>query len=463
MSAALDEPALAALLCSELLTVAELKTLCQSRGFPLAGVGKDAIAKSASARFLEPLGVAAAMAALEPHWLKVLHLVAAAAEPVSLRVVGRAIDPALRGVYTRFDFRALWREVTTGLLAHGVALAVDRADTHGDKSRFARLHLVLPSSFARCLPPFPVEVHGVQGAGKRGDLDDVLSRAVDLFIGAKPRAGADALATQIAARLTLKAGVLSLSDVDLPDAVRIAQLAQTLFQTSLPTPETAPVTFGALALQLLGSLAPATACTADALTDALVELGFELKPPAIRSFLDDGVAAGFVLRFDRSHHDPLFRLSPAAPASTRETLELAASAKGARVVPAASGLGPLLQAASVAHASVADGAIVLEPDPVRLGRGWHRCAPSVRASLVAVSRAFRDAADLVERRGGQVVVHQGLSLLRIEDAGLYALLGQRFADAVRPIDGRHLACLAGRLDEVLALARKEGYVARRTP
>ena len=128
-----------------------------------------------------------------------------------------------------------------------------------------------------------------------------------------------------------------------------------------------------------------------------------------------------------------------------------------------SGLGPLLQAASVAHVSIAEGGIVLDPDPVRLGRAWHLCGPSVRASLVAASRAFRDAAELVERRGGQVVVHQGLSLLRIEDAGLFALFGQRFAEAVRPIDGRYLACLSGRLDEVLALARKEGYVARRLP
>lgn len=44
-----------------------------------------------------------------------------------------------------------------------------------------------------------------------------------------------------------------------------------------------------------------------------------------------------------------------------------------------------------------------------------------------------------------------------------ALIGQRLADATRAIDGRHVACLAGRLDEVLALARKEGFAARRSP
>lgn len=463
MTAALDEPALAALLCSELLTAAELKTLCQSRGFPLAGVGKDALAKSSSARFLEPVGVVEAMAALEPRWLKVLHLVAAAAEPVSLRVVARAINPAMRSMYERFDFRSLWREASNGLLSRGVALAVERADEHGDKSRFARFHLVFPSTFARFLPPFPVEVHSVQGAAHKGDLDDILARAVGLFAGAKPRAGADALASQIAATISLKAGVLSLSGVDQPDGARIAQHAYTLFQTGLPTPRTATVPTGSVAVHILGSLATATACTADSLTDALSELGFEVKPPDVRSFLDDGVAAGFVLRFDRPRRDPIFRLPSSAPATTRGTLGLATSPKGARVIPAESGIGPLLQAASVARVSVADGAIVMEPDPVRLGRAWHLCAPTVRASLVAASRAFRDAAELVESRGGQVVVHQGLSLLRIEDAGLYALLEHRFADAVRPVDGRYLACLAGRLDEVLAMARKEGYVARRSP
>jgi hypothetical protein len=149
--------------------------------------------------------------------------------------------------------------------------------------------------------------------------------------------------------------------------------------------------------------------------------------------------------------------------ASRTTLQLTATAKGVAVAPAGSGLVPVLQAASVARAAIADGAIVLAPDPVRLGRGWHELPPSVQADLVAASPAFRDAAARVERRRGQVIVHEGLTLLRIEDAKLMALIGQRFADATRVIDGRHVACLAGRLGEVLALARKEGYAARRSP
>lgn len=456
----LREIALTRLLCTELLTAAELKALCQTRGFPTTGTSKDALAEAAAARFLEPAGVARAMAALEPRWLRALHVIAAADKPVPLLALLFTLTPARSRV--RIDMRAFWREVTAGLLAHGVALAVDSNASSGNRSRYDRLSLVLPESFVAQLPPFPIAATAVAGAGVQGDLDEMLTAALTHFVRGDPR-GADTVTLRIAAMLHIKQAHLHLEGVDRPDAAQVAQCVRAVHRGSLEDARGIDDDPGAFALHILTHLPPETACDAGALADALTEIALRPAPGPLTAFLDGGARAGVLTRFDRAKQPPLYRAAASPPAPSRMTLQLTATAKGVAVAPAGSGLLPVLQAASVARASIADGAIVFEPDPVRLGRGWHELAPSVQADLVAASPAFRDAAERVERRRGQVIVHEGLALLRVEDAKLMALIGQRLADATRAIDGRHVACLAGRLDEVLALARKEGFAARRSP
>jgi hypothetical protein len=128
MRSADSETSLAAQLCGDLLSVTELKQLCLSRGFPAAGLSRDELAAGAAARFLDPIGVAEAMAGLEPLWLKALHLVAASEEPLPLRSLSRLISPAEKE--WDIDWRAFWRRVTSGLLSKGVALAVDGEAPH---------------------------------------------------------------------------------------------------------------------------------------------------------------------------------------------------------------------------------------------------------------------------------------------------------------------------------------------
>ncbi len=462
MTSTLNEAALAASLCADLLTAPELETLCKTRGFPVVGGGKAALAKAAAARFLEPGGVPEAMATLDPRWLAALHLVASADGPVSPSTLARVVD-ANRDRYSMEDDRASWRKTTAGLLSRGVALAVDGPASSGGSSRFSRLGVVLPSAFARFLPPFPIEAPAVSTKGAQGDLDAVFSGALELRTQGKPHTTTSSLASRIAAKVSLEKEVLSISSVTRPDAEHLARFAFGLFRSSLGADKGTEVSSGPAALQILGSLATGTACSAAALTDALEGIGFTVKLPAVQTFLDEGVAAGFLLRFDRPRRDALFRRPPSMPLPSRDTLQLAASPKGVKVVSSASGMAPLLQAATVGRVSIVGDDFVLEPDPVRFGRAWLDLPLALRESLVAASRAFRDAAEIVGRNAGKVIVHRRLTLLRVEDAGLVALLRQRFADAVRPLDDRYLACLAGRIDEVLSLCRKEGYVTRRLP
>ena len=464
MTESCDESLLATLLCTQILTASQIRTLCQSRGFPLTGGAKDVVARAVAGRLLKPAGVAQAMTALDPAWLRVLRVVAAADEPVSLRTVARALG-RLGGRYVHLDYRALWSEVVTGLASRGVVLVLDAAAAKWETSRYARYHIVLPRSFAHLLPPMTLETEPVAGNGCQGDLDDLLAGAIEvLTAGDRPRAAAATLVACVAARLSLKDGLLRVVDLETPDGPRLARFARDLWTANLGVKgqEVSEVRPGPLAVQILGSLASGAGCSAEALATVLDEVGYGVKTSTLEAFLEDGVVAGFLVRFDRAGAAPLFRVAAAPPVvAARDALRLEQTAAGTRIVPEGTGLLPLLQAATVAHVALADGAFVLEPDPVRLGRSWHALPESVRNALTAGSRAFRDAAEQVERRAGQVVVHRGLAVLRVEDAGLHALLVQRLGECVRALDARHLACLVGRLAEVLALTRKEGYVARR--
>ncbi len=468
MSRSLDESVLVKQLCSGILTAAQLKTLCQSRGFPITGAGKDVLAEAAVARFLEPMGVSAAMTALDPTWQRVLHVVAVADEPMSLntlaRLLGRVKQPD-----EHVDYRAFWNEVVEGMVSRGVVLVEDAPSVSWEKSRFARFHLVLPARFAHFLPPYALPSEPVGHKAQRGDLDDVLSDAIDVLAGdARVHALSTPMASRVAKRLLLKDGRLSFANLDSPDGARIARAVRDLWVASFVSGDrknNAEILPGPMTVQILESLGPDKGVCIEALTAALTGLGLKVKSPEVGTFLEDGVTAGFLVRLGRRNSVPLYGISKTPAVSTRDALSLTTSTVGTLSVAgeAGTGLVPLLQAATVARITLKDGALVLEPDLVRTGRAWLDLPELLRTTLTVASPAFRDAAALVEKRAGQVVVHRGLTVLRVEDAGLHALLVQRMGEFVRPLGGRHVAFTEGRLAEVLAFTRKEGYVARRQP
>ncbi len=465
MSKSVDESLLVKQLCSGVLTATQLKTLCRSRGFPITGAGKDVVAQAAVARFLETMGVSAAMAALDPTWQRVLHIVAAADDAVSLNTIFHSLG-RVRRPNELVDYRAIWNEVVEGLVSRGVVLVEDAPSVSWEKSRFARFHLVLPKGFMRFLPPYALPAEPVGQKAQRGDLDDVLSNAIKILAGdARVHALATPVASRVAKRLLLKDGKLSFASLDSPDGTRIADVVRDLWVASFEfvDAKNASILPGAMTVQILESLGPDKGVCIEALTAALTGLGLKVKALEVESFLEDGVTAGFLVRLGKRGAAPLYGIAKAPAVPTRETLCLTTSAVGTLLVPDESGFVPLLQAATVARITLKDGALVLEPDPVRFGRAWLDLSEFVRTALTEGSPAFRDAAALVEKRAGQVVVHRGLTVLRVEDAGLHALLVQRMGECVRPLDGRHVACIAERLAEVLAFTRKEGYVARRQP
>jgi len=219
-----------------------------------------------------------------------------------------------------------------------------------------------------------------------------------------------------------------------------------------------------MARHILSHIPKGQGCAPAALAKALDTLGIEVKEPAVASFCEEGAAAGLLVRSKNPRGTALYGVPDAAgaPSTPPETLTVKPQQGGVQVDLEKSSLLAILAAAALSCASVKDGQLVLEPDLVRMGRVDLAQSEVVR-SLRSASPAFDAAAKTVLERRGQVIVHRGLTVLRVEDVGLRALILRKFGSAVRELDGGYVAVLSSHLDEILALTKREGFAARRLP
>ncbi len=467
MTGAADEERLVEKLCVETLAASDLKGICRARGFPVVGGSKRALGEGVAARFLDPTGVPEAMASLSGPSLAALHLVAASEEPVPLAALAPLLEPEREPCDV--GLRALWQKVAAGLLAKGVLLADEEGALGvGEKSRFARFRLVLPETFRAFLPPFPVAAEPLEGEGERGSAREILAESLASFVSgrAADRKKAEGLPGRIACAFGIEEGALGLRGLDRPSAGSLRRWLSARWEEGLRgqdrTPR--PVAAGRAARHVLGHLPPRQGGTAEALANALGALGIGVEASAVAAFCGEGTAAGLVRRFPRPRGEPLYVVAepPEETPEGEDGLVAFAQGSGVRVEERPSPLLSLLEAARVSRARVLDGALLLEPDLGRMGRAWSELSEGrTMAALRAASPAVEEAARAVEARRGQVRVHRGLAVLRLEDAGLRAAVRTRFPGAVLEIEGAYLAVLRGSLEGVLAFARKEGYLPRR--
>jgi len=462
-------------LCGELLSASDLKAIGRARGFPVVGGPREKLAEAVSARFLDPLGLAEAMGSLGGPALAALHLVAAAEEPLPLGALHPVFDA--EGDPYEIDYRTLWRRVSADLLAKGVLLADDEEYqwSSRERSRFARFRLLLPEGFRPFLPPFPVPTEPCQGKGEGGSSREFLAGALAAFAAlgtpkeaAKKGAERGPLPARVARAFRIEDGVLGLRGFEGSNPVRLLRWLTACWGEGLPQRDElahAPPA-GRVARHALGHLPPGRGCTPQALSQALASVGLRVKPSTVSSFCEEGTMAGLVRRYPRGAGEALYRLEEAVEPPHAEEAHLVVRPErgGVRVDGRASDLLLVLDASRASRAQVVDGALLLEPDVVRMGRAWGEIGKSAAmATLRAASRAFEEAAGTLEGRRGQVTVHRGLTVLRVDDVGLRAAVRSRFAGSVREVAGEYLAVLRASAEDVLAFARKEGFVARRVP
>ncbi len=478
--------------CHE-LAARDLKAICRHRGFHLPAGKKADLVAALAPRLLEPTGAAKALEGLAEPWLRALHVIALAEEPPDLDQLATVFSP---GAYQVLEPRKLFRQLADGLLQRGVVLC--RRDW-GEGLSALTFHL--PEVHRQHLPPFPVstivlglpEGEQMDTGASSGRFADFCRQALRAAAGG--RAGsATGLLGRVRGQLSIKDGRVLWGSSEIPDlrwlyrAVRREWTGGEKRPLSLPpggfrvaTAAEARRSFRRedrrLALRtashVLAHLPPGEGVTVADLAKALARLSCRLPEPELHRFCEDGRQAGLLLRRgtargDRSaggalEQDPCFRALPEASVlADQATFAFRGEAGGVRVDLEASAVAPLLELAAVSRARKARGELLLRPDLVRLGRAapWLDSFPALGEARAACA-AFDQAVRQVEKRHGEIVLHDGLLVLRIDDLGLRTLLLHRLGDALRELGGAYLAAPRGLAKKIEKLVRKEGFAARR--
>ena len=436
--------------CRRFLTAPQLKALCRARGFPTPTGGKEDVAVAVAARFLSPAGVGEVMRALPAPWLTVLHAVAMAGKPPSLRDLLSVLKP---GAYSwDVNFRSLFSGVAKNLLTRGVALVDDSSEWEfRGGSRYEHLALVIPGEFRPLLPPFPVSTALLPASRTLVHKTTAARKALCIAIGrtadhAKKKGD---IVHRTAAAVLLKDGRLRMGGRALSDP---APLLWRLRREWIGEKK-GHVAAHKVAIHVLSHLPDGEGVTVADLTEAVGRLGRPSEDEDIGRFLVEGAAAGLLASGD-GEAGPLYRLEREAAEEGAGELVFSLDPEGVFVDLEASGLGVFLRVAAVSVVSFREGRIHLSPDPVALAREGG-------APVLAKSKAFAKAMAEIERLRGRTFLHVGLAVLRVDEPILLASITHGAADSVRPLGGPWLAVLPGAEKGVLALAKRDGFAIRR--
>ncbi len=452
-----DLETLAEQTCRQFLTARDLAAICRHRGFNPPAGGKAALAAYLAPRLLSPVGAAEALASLEEPGLLLLHAIALAAQPLGLDELHAVVRPG--GSARSIDRPDLFRSIAGVLLDRGIALVGERDSASlAAGSRLAQIAFHLPEVHRPLLPPFPVAARPLRaavdpGAARRFVLE-VLRRAL---ARAAPRdsSDADGIQARLAAIVSFADGTLRFGGAAMQDAESVlrrlhAEWIRGEAKTGRP--------HFAAAAHILAHLPPGTGLTPDDLRAALARLGRKTSEADLARFCRDGTDARLLL-----HEDGCYRAVPVdAFAVADGPLAFRADDQGVEVDLAESGLGALLELASVSRAAPAGDRLRLVPDPVLLGRAADRldglaALRSVREASSAYERAARDAVG----KHGKLLLHEGLLVIRVDDLGLHTLLAHELGAGARTLGGRHLAVPRGLALRVEKLVRREGFSPRR--
>ncbi len=458
-----DYERLAELTCGKFMTAAQLKTLCRSRGFPIPSGPKDALVTAVSVRLLSTTGAAEAMAALPEEWQVALHALAFAESPLGLGDLHAVLFP--KRDRWNVDYRRLFSKVADGLLTSGVVLVLDgHLRAYPGQSRYARIAFDIPDPLRPFLPPFPVPTAPMR-EGRSGDGPGAFAKAAlarSARLTALEMTPGDDLLDRVATSISFRDGTLGLGGRPLAETGRLLARIREAWASGESGKGVAEDQSAArrAAAHVLAHLPPGEGVTRSALGRAVKRLGCSPKLDWDKAFLAEGVEAGLLL--EDGGPKPLYRAAPDPEEPGGGPLSFLPTEHGIRVEVGACGLGALLEIASLSNVRPRAASILLEPDPVRLGRAVDRLASLPALSQVLDgSPAYVAAVELIRRRAGKTLLHSWLAVLRIDDPILLVTLTHRLPDSVRPLGGPWLAALAGAVPKVVSVAEREGYKPRR--
>jgi hypothetical protein len=451
--------------CRSFLTIPDLKQICEHRGWSPMGSSKDDLIAFVAPRIAGPEGVERARATLDERGLVLLHRFALF--PLSIHVRDLTSERQKATKSWGLEDRTVFKDLADHLLNRGLALVHDTRHAHsGSESRFARLTFAVPQAHLGLLPPFPIETKPLGPEASQLEVEAFCKEALSVAIrqaSAKKPHWPQGLLGRLASSFSLEKDTLSLPGK--PRVSRVTDLVDRLVDLWVAKSEITSKPAVQVAIHVLSHLPKGQGCPSHRLAEAVGEFAQELSSSEAASLCDDGFRAGMLIRGGQG--DPVYtKLSSATSESNgvnrRLSIEPVKGSKSVEVDLASSDLGAVLELAAYSLVTVSKGRLRLTPSVVHLGRARGRLAEIDAVNQARkVGRAYQRAVEHVEARHGKTLLHQGLTVIRIDDLGLRTLLTHRLGDKVRNLGGSYLAITAGALDEAVKIVEKEGFSPRR--
>ena len=176
-------------MCHSLLSEADARAICKNRGLPGHAASSRSLLENL---FVSDTGVAAALAALDPTEIALLHLLRAVGKPVDVTFFSRLNPPKNErqsyGTFTQ-RFQGVFSRVKERLVRRGILILALHWETLSEKTHMERWRFALPAQFERHLPPLVTSVKPLMGEGDwrsnvaREKLQTVVGRGGDVGSG----------------------------------------------------------------------------------------------------------------------------------------------------------------------------------------------------------------------------------------------------------------------------------------
>jgi hypothetical protein len=447
-------------MCHELLGEADIKAICKNRGLPNQAASSRHILENL---FLSDAGVAAALRALDPTELALLHLLKGQDKPVDVAFFSR-LDPhpsegRSYGTFTQ-RFLGVFSRVRDRLVRRGILLLALGPETSSKKTKMERWQFALPMQWARQLPPLVESTKRLSGEGDW--RRDVAREKLKTVIGD----GTDGVTKND--RVEIVNGELRWAGQPFR-ADRVAEWQKRHWQAETDQakrrkeadPNTLPP--AEAVIRILTGLDAGLWCGTDALTVPLeVFCGCQVDAGSV---CESGWRWGLLAR-QESEGRTWYRLAP--PSTAADDLpDRYLAVRGSEgiavdldVVPFEA-LETLVRISEVRLVPGGRPLLLLTPNLIRLGRTADTVAALPLVDwLQKNAPPFHRAFETVRQRRGKTILHENLSVARVSDLSLKVALEKALGSRVVPLGEEFLAFPSGATVEVKRLVTHMGHVVK---
>ena len=457
-------------MCHEVLSNADVKAICKSRGFSTKETASRALFENF---FLSDIGVEATIGSLTKEETVLLHLLKFIGDEVDISFFARIYaDKQSQGSYYYQTFtqryKDVFKKVRTSLVRKGVLLIAEASAWQGD-TKIERWRFRFPREFERFLPPL---IKSTRTFEESGDVKPAARHKLMEVVGGRqpPPAKSDKQY-----RLKIVAGELRMGN-EVFRAGRLSEWQRACWEASVPSPKKREKGIRASSREKTISPIKAAVYVFSQLEENEWIHPGQLGLP-LRVFCDAHLSGEEVcktgwqwgyLAKQEADGDTYYRLPKTETAIDVSPERYLYAASGHRLavnletVPY-NCLELLVQIANVQVADLGQPHLTASPDTIKMGHALESIRNHPLTQWLRENAPdFRQALETVEQRWGKQIIHENLLIAHVGDLILRVQLERAFPDseAIVFLPNDYIAFPYHLLAAVEKVIAKSGHVIR---